>query len=243
MTVTAQSPAAKVFGYEVPDDISTNKNLLQQCVVALTANGVPVTLPGGGTFQSPNIAADEDAGLYSAGDPISLEKRLVTNLLTAIAGISQVNASLVLVSSAPANVVTLAALVAGYGGNSITITVAAGTSSGKKITITPPKGSSLPAEVYDNTTDTGTGFVTAIQGVSKIVSATIVPGAGALVPANLSVTNLASGTGVIVTPPGFAPVGENPVNGYTALNDGASQTVDIWGNAIFTALQNNGYIV
>lgn len=237
MTVAAQSPAAAVFGYEVADDQSQNKNLLSQCADALVANGVPVTLPGGGTFQSPALDNSDNR----AGDPFALEKEFIDNLFTSIATVSVAKAALTLSSSAPAAVLVLTALIGGNNGNLITVTVGTGTSSGKKITIAAGANSGLATEIYDNVVATGTAFVAAIQGVSKIVSAALSGATGALVPVSISATALSGGTGCIVVAPTFAPLGEN-ATGTTRLDDGSSQTVTHWGIAIFNALRFNGYI-
>ena len=237
MTVAAQSPAAAVFGYEVADDQSQNKNLLSQCADALVANGVPVALPGGGTFQSPALGNSDSR----AGDPFALEKEFIDNLFTSIATVSVAKAALTLSSVTPAAVLVLTALVAGNGGNLISVVVGTGTSSGKKITITPGANSGLATEVYDNVVDTGNAFVAAIQGVSLIVSAALSGATGSLVPVSISSTPLAGGSGCVVIAPTFAPLGKN-ATGTTRLDDGSSQTVTHWGIAIFNALRYNGYI-
>jgi hypothetical protein len=72
----AQSPAAGVFGYEVASDTNKNKNLLQQCVAALVANGKAVTLPPG--FATP------DVGLGKGGTPDDALKQLIKNIQTAM---------------------------------------------------------------------------------------------------------------------------------------------------------------
>jgi hypothetical protein len=225
MSVTAQKPAAGVFGYEVADDISQNKNLLQQSVAALEANGVHVTLPGGGDFKDPALVSGDNR----SGDPIAMERELIGNVMSALDGINA-KASLTLESSAPADVVVLTSLQAGNFGNSITVKVESGSVSGKKITITSPLATT---EVYDNVAATGSAFATALQGVSHIVSAVVASGGGSRVPVNISATPLAGGVGAVVSAPSF---------GGVASDDGASVRVTRWGSAIFQALQANGYI-
>lgn len=223
MTVIAQAPAAAVFGYEVADEISKLKSLLQQSVLALTANGVVVPLPG--TFPAPGLTS----GVNRGGDPISLEKELVNNVMTALAAINA-KATLTLLSVTPADVVVLTALVAGNFGNSITVVVGTGTNSGKKITIACP---GYVTEIFDDVAATGTAFAAAIQGVSLIVSCVVASGGAARVPVSLVSTPLAGGLGAVVTAPTFSGV---------ALDDGSLQRVNAWGAAIFDSLRTNGYI-
>lgn len=211
--VVAQSPAAQVFGLEVADEQNKNKNLLQQSVAALVANGVAVALPG--NFLAPG-ADDAEHGLT----PEDVMKNLINNLLSAINGIK---ASFILMDGSNVHLLKIVALSAGVGGNSITVAVAAGSSSGKKITIV--KGGTN--EVYDNLADINAA-VAAIHGVSALVDAVKIAD-GTL--ANISASNLIGA--LSVTPPTFSGV---------ALDDGASQRIDKWGNAIFSALQSAGYI-
>lgn len=212
---TPQSPAAGVFGYEVADDIAKNKNLLQQIVQALGANGVTVTLPG--TFQTPDVSNGK------GGTPLDQERILLANIVTAVAA---VKSALVLSSAAPVALLRIAALASGAAGSGITVTVAAGSVSGKKITITPAVGS---PEVYDNLASVAAA-VTAIHGVSAFVDAIFIA-EGTL--ATLSATHLAGG--VSYTPPsvGF---------GQPGTLDGSSVEIDKWAAAIFTGLQSAGYL-
>ena len=212
MSVTPRTPVAATFGYEVSDDINSNKSILKQCTEALVTNGVPVTLPG--SFLAPTLSSNK------SGTPYDVEIEWIKNIQAAMALTA---ASLDLLNGSSVKLIKIASKLLGDTGNSVTVAVAAGTVSGSKITVVK----STTTETYDNLADVDAA-ITALAG-SALVNATKYTN-GTL--AVISATHLAGGKGAAYTAPTFV-LGEN---------DGQSIFIAKWARALFDGLRTAGYI-
>lgn len=165
MSLTAQTPAPGLFGYEVADPDNKNKDLLSQCSAAMRANGILVADP-----------------IPAIGEtPIGTQKRWLKSLWDAAVA---KKATETFQDAGAVPLLRITAKVAGVAGNSITVAIAAGSVSGKKVTVTD----GVTPEVYDNQAN-----VAAI--VASLAASLLVDGAlileGTL--ANIAATPLAGG--------------------------------------------------
>lgn len=168
MSLTAQSPAPGLFGYEVADPDNKNKDLLSQCSEAMRANGVSVADP-----------------IPAVGEtPIATQKRWLKDLWAAA---QAKKATETFKDAGAVPLLRITSKLAGLTGNSITVAIAAGTMSGKKVTVV--KG--MVTEVYDD--QANVAAIVASLAASALVDAALIL-EGTL--ANVSATPLAGGIDV-----------------------------------------------
>jgi hypothetical protein len=79
MPVVPQSPSSTLFGLEINDDISKCKSIINQCISALVANSVTVTLP---TYVAGDTPIDTLIKLNKAVEAAMVAKSIAFTLPT-----------------------------------------------------------------------------------------------------------------------------------------------------------------
>lgn len=134
---TQYRPDGSVFGYELNDQVANAKAIQKQIISALGSNSKAVALPtltadGGNSPQDQIVKTNKAIMDCLVANSISFTLPTFATFPVATVG---VQATKILKSATPVNLITLTAKEAGLDGNILQVKVETGSNSGKKVTV------------------------------------------------------------------------------------------------------------